>query len=149
MRAVDEGAPTKRRFGGRFGEEIEDREDPFARAVVLGNPLRDSRLSPLRAALEVSAYERILAAERRVERRLRDSGSLDDPLDPDGVNALLVEELVGSRQESVSRRSLAFHGRHALTIQTGLFTVKSTRQTCLFTVWTSTSGQGERSRSSA
>ena len=52
--------------------------------------------------LEVGADEPVLAPEGAVEAGLRDTGALDDLVDPDGVHAVLVEELAGGGQQPVA-----------------------------------------------
>src|SRR5678816_4906497 len=74
----------------------------------------------------------LLGSERAVQRRLGDPGALDHAIDAHGVYAFLVEQLGRRRQQAVARRAFELHGRHTLTVQTGLSIVKATRQTCLF-----------------
>ncbi len=83
----------------------------------------EPRPTGLVAALEVGPDELVLAAERAVQAGLGDAGALDDLVDADGVDALLVEQLVGGGEETVARRAvlgqLRAHG------------VDVTRQICL------------------
>ena len=65
---------------------------------------RVRRLAALEPHLQVLADQPVLAAEQAVEGRLGDAGLLDDAVDPDGVDALLVEELVGGGEQPVTGR---------------------------------------------
>ena len=52
---------------------------------------------------EIGANEPILVPEQRVERCLGDTSSLDDAVDTNGMNAVLIEELMGGVKQSGTR----------------------------------------------
>jgi len=64
--------------------------------------------------IEVRADQLFLAAEGVVQRRLGDARALDHAVDPDGVHALLVEELARRLQQALTggrtRRLVVGHG---------------------------------------
>ena len=95
---VDERAAAEGRLGGQLAQQIEHAEDPLARILVaraIRSEIRCCRVSP--RALQIGAHQLVLAAEGAVERGLGDAGPLDHPVDPDRVDPLLIEELVGAR----------------------------------------------------
>ena len=66
---------------------------------------------------EVFADQVVLAGERVVQRALGDPGPGDDAVDADGVDALVVEEVVSRVEDARLRGATALHGaRHLSTI---------------------------------
>ena len=93
----------------------EDAEDPISRVVVGGKNACHAHLAVLEVLLEVSANELVLAPEDAVKGRLRHPGTLDDAVDPHDVHALRIEELVGGREQALTRRPLDL-GSHDQTL---------------------------------
>jgi len=82
---------------------------------------------------QIGPDESVFAAEGAVEGGLGHAGPLDHAVDADGVDALLVEQLVGCGQQPVAgRRSEWGRGRHSLDITDRSVYRQRIRQTCLF-----------------
>src|SRR5207245_4915988 len=52
---------------------------------------------------EIGANEPILVPEQRVQRRLGDVSSLNDPVDADCMHPFLIEEPIGRLEQSLAR----------------------------------------------
>jgi hypothetical protein len=66
---------------------------------------------------EIFVDEVVLAGELVVERTLGDSGVGDDAVDADGMDALVVEQVVRRLEDAVLGRSAALYGSgHPSTI---------------------------------
>jgi len=75
----------------------EDAQDPLSWGVVGSQYPSDALLPSPHVLLEIGADEVLLAAKGLVQGRLRDAGTLSDPVDADHMHAFRVEELVGGR----------------------------------------------------
>jgi hypothetical protein len=89
---VGEGAAAVVRLREQRAEDVVNGQDPVAWVGVFfdaGGDAFGPRAVPVG---EVFADQVVLAGERVVERAFGDPGVLDDPVDADGVDALVVKE---------------------------------------------------------
>src|SRR6185369_16125336 len=92
----------------RLGEQLplafEHGQQALTRGVVAVHSPLDALGDAGVAGLQVGTDQLVLAAEGVVQRGLGHAGLLDDAVDADRVYALVVEQLVGRRQQPLARR---------------------------------------------
>ena len=100
-------------------------EQLIARLVAPVPPqhLAERLLPPPIVPAQHLEHERVLAVEMVIERRLRHSHLGQDALQSDRVEALAVEQIVGRKDESFSRR--AAHGCSAYWVRRPVFATVS------------------------
>jgi hypothetical protein len=97
-----ERTPIEVRLSEDGGLEVEDGENLLPRVVVCGDDLVQTVRRSLVTSQEIRVNELLFAIEVVVEGRPRHTGVLNDPVDPDRVDALGVEELVGGGDQPVA-----------------------------------------------
>ena len=98
-----ERAPTKPWLAKHETLYVEYPEQPLPRRRVTREPSRHTPANAFVASHEIGAYEPLLVAEQRVQRRLGHASALDDPVDADRMYAFLIEEMARGVEQSLPR----------------------------------------------
>ena len=107
---VHEGAAAVFGLGEQGAEDVVDGQDPRAR-VGVGFDAGGDLIGPRAVTMgEVLTDEVLLAGEGVVERALGYAGAGDDAVDADGVDALVVEQVVGRLQDALLGAAMALLG---------------------------------------